>query len=129
MPKKNIKSEKPIKKYILSVLIGLLVFLICVSVFSLLALKTPYPKENTLFQALVSVAVASFASSFFFVIKQRANGLVSGLIIGFILLVLLFLIFITSSSFKLNESSLLLIPACLLPSAIAGIFAVNVKKR
>ena len=128
MPKNN-QNNKTLKRYIVAILIGLLAFILSVSVFSFLTLRTPFPKDNSMFQALISVAIGSFISAFYLIYKERKNGLVTGLLIGFIMLVILFILFISFSSFKLNESSLLLIPATLLPASIAGIIAVNIKKK
>lgn len=128
----NIKKNKGngiIKKYVFSIILGLIILFICLVIFALVNLKTPYPKDNTLFQALVSVAASSFISSFVFVFKERKNGLISGLIIGLIILILSFIIFTVFSSFSLNESSILLIPASLVPAAVSGIIAVNIKRK
>lgn len=129
MPKTNNQKNKSLKRYTVSIIIGLLTFILSVTVFSLLTLRTPFPKDNSLTEALISVAISSFIASFYYVHKERKNGLVTGLLIGFIMLVLMFLIFVSFSAFKLNESSLLLIPACLLPACIAGIVAVNIKRK
>lgn len=128
MPKNN-QNNKILKRYIISIIIGFFAFILSVSVFSFLTLRTPFPKDNSLIQAIASVGIGSFSSAFYFVLKEKKNGLVTGLLIGFIMLVIMFIIFISFSSFKLNESSLLLIPATLLPSSIAGIIAVNIKKK
>ena len=131
MPKnRNIKNDRlSVKRYAVSLIIGISVFLLCVALFSLITLKSPYPKNNSLLQALISVCAASFTASFSYVIRERKNGLISGLIIGFILMLILFAVFIAFSSLKLNESSLLIIPSCLLPSALTGIITVNIKRK
>ena len=127
MPKNKYKSV--IIKYLTAVAFGLIIFLLINVVFSFIIVNSPYPKDNSLLYALVSIALSSFISSFFYCFKQKQNGLVSGLIIGAALTILFFIIYSIISSFNLSENSVLIIPSSIFPAAVAGIFAVNLKHK
>ena len=129
MPKNKSKNYNTFVKYLIAVLIGLICFAAINIILALITVRTPYPKENTLLYALASIIISSFISSFFYCFRERKNGLVSGLIIGAIMCVILFLIYACFSYFNLNDSSLLIIPSCIVPSSSAGIIAVNLKRR
>ncbi len=127
MPKN--KNRNPVIKYLFAVLIGLFLFILITLIFSVLMIKTPYPNNNYLLSALLSIIIPSFVSSFIYCFKERKNGLISGLIIGVILSVVFFLIYTVFSSFNLDYNSLLIIPSSVVPAAIAGIAAVNIKRK
>ncbi len=127
MPKKNEKN--PVLKYAAAIIIGIIVYIIITFVFTALIVNTPYPKDNYMLFFIISMSVSSFICSFVFVFRERKNGMISGLIIGVVLSVIMFLFYSVFSSFNLSDSSLLIIPACLLPSAIAGVLAVNIKHK
>ena len=127
MPKN--KSINPAIKYLTAVILGITVFITLNFIFALITVNTPYPKGNSLLYAVISIVLSSFISSFIYCFRQRQNGLVSGLIIGFIFTVIMFFVYTVFSSFKLGENSLLIIPAAIFPAAIAGILAVNLKRK
>ena len=116
-------------KIAISSLIGLAVFVFIISVVALIFSHTPYPKENLLPYVLFSSAVSCFFSGFISARKLKKNGLVTGIISGIILTAVFYFIFAVFSSFSLSQSSLLLIPSCILPAAVSGILAVNIKHR
>ena len=123
------KNENPVIKYLTAEVLALVIYLIISFVFAYIYTKTPYHKENTLPYSIISITVSSFVASFVFSFRERKNGLVSGLIIAAVFTVILFIIYAFVSSFKLNESSFLIIPACFAPACVAGIIAVNIKKK
>ena len=134
MPKaKNQNKLSPVAKIIIDilvcVLIGLGVFLILVGIFAYSMLKMQTPSENGIALALIATAVSSFIAAFIAVRKIKNNGLAIGLLTGFVLLIFILLILLAFSGFNMSQQTLLLIPAALLPSAVAGIVAVNLRKR
>jgi putative membrane protein (TIGR04086 family) len=131
MPKnsKSKQSNIQIKGILIPMIIGLSVFFAAVTVFALVVSKTPYTKQNPSAYLLAASAVSGFISGLWSTVKIRSNGLVTGLITGTVLAFAELLIIVAVSLFSVNQSSLLILPCCILPASVAGIIGVNINLK
>jgi len=131
MPKINNKNDKiiPLKKLAVSASLGLSVFVILLLTAALISSKSAYPKENMAPYLLICSAVSGFFAGLFSTLKERKNGLISGLITGIVLSFTELLLLLVFSAFSVNTGIFLIIPCCIIPAAVSGIIGVNINLR
>ena len=129
MPKKKTNHNNIFINTLISVLTGIVMLFILLSIFSVIIINSPYQKDNLLFPVLLCVSVSALISGFVNAYKYKRKGLLTGLINGAVLMMIYILLFTVFSSFRMNNEVLLLIPCCLIPSVLGGIASVNIRRK
>lgn len=122
-------EHKTLKNVIQGIIISLITTLVLILIFALLLTYTNI-SENTIFPVIVIITgISILLGSSLCNIRIKKNGLINGGIVGFIYILLLYLI---SSAFlgdfSLNFNSIILIVASILTGMLGGIIGVNIGK-
>ena len=122
-------EHKTLKNLIQGIIISLITTLVLILIFALLLTYTNI-SENTIFPVIVIITgISILLGSSLCNIRIKKNGLINGGIVGFIYILLLYLI---SSAFlgdfSLNFNSIILIVASILTGMLGGIIGVNIGK-
>lgn len=122
-------EHKAFKNIIKGIITSLIATLILILIYALLLTYTNI-SEDTIFPVVVIITgISILLGSSLSNIKIKKNGLLNGGIIGFIYILLLYLIssaFI--GDFTVNTNSIILIIASILTGMLGGIIGVNIGK-
>ncbi len=129
MKKKRVSTEtkKKIKVYALSILAGLLAYIISMVIFALIISNTDVPAIIVFIFSLIASGLFAFVSSFLLTKIVRKGGLITGGIIGVIVFIIISII-----SFMLSEPgqasiSLINLIATVAFGILGGVLGVNSK--
>lgn len=122
-------ENKTFKNVLKGIIIAFITTLVLILIFALLLTYTNI-SEDTIFPVVVVITgISILLGSSLSNIKIKKNGLLNGGIIGFVYILLLYLI---SSSFigdfSVNTNSIILIIASILTGMLGGIIGVNIGK-
>ena len=126
--KKRSENDK-LNTFIRIMIVGLLIYITVFISVSFIALITDTPKKYDLPISLLTFALGSFLAGFYAGLKNRQNGLVTGVISALPMNIAVIIASVISADFKANFilpiTALVLIAA----SAAGGITAVNIRRR
>lgn len=127
---KKIKIESSIQSTFISVQIFAVIFYIIMFLLSSgIALAADLSHGYDYIFSLCSFVLCSFATGFFAGIKLRQNGMVSGILFSLPMNVIVVLISLFFTDFKVDYTLAVTITLLILASAIGGILAVNKRRR
>ncbi len=122
-------ENKTFKNVLKGIIIAFITTLVLILIFALLLTYTNI-SEDTIFPVVVVITgISILLGSSLSNIKIKKNGLLNGGIIGFVYILLLYLIssaFI--GDFSVNTNSIILIIASILTGMLGGIIGVNIGK-
>ena len=112
-----------------SSLIGLLVIIICLLLFSFIMTKVDAPDGIVSTMSVIALCIGSFVGAYIASRKRRQNGLLIGIITGVItyIAILIIGIIITKTSAGMGFFSKLIIAA--ICGAIGGVIGVNSRQK
>ena len=125
-PKK--KNDK-LKSFLKGQAIIFLIYTVIFSAFSAASVATDTGKENMIYVSLIFLAISAFASGFITGIKERRNGLISGVLSALPITLLLIALSFVFNGFHADFTLLVSVAVSLLLSALGGIVSVNIRLK
>ena len=111
------------------IVIAVIATLIMLFIYSVILTYTEL-SEDTMFPVLVVITgISLLLGSFLANVKLRKNGLINGGMIGFLYMIILYILSsIIIQDFSLNFNSIIIIISATLAGMLGGIIAVNISK-
>ena len=131
MPKKPIGprfSETRLYLALTSALVGFLVIMGCLFVFSAVLTKIDAPAAVVAVMSTISLCAGGYAGGFTSARRRRKNGLLSGLLTGAVMFALIFLIGMIFARTAVGLGALSKFILTLLFGAIGGVVGVNCRR-
>lgn len=130
---KNKRSSSAAREFLLpfaqSFFAGLLLYFICLSLFSLVVLKQNLSFNKMPLLLFISCLISAFGAGFVLSRRMQVKGLLAGVLAALPLMFVEMLILISMSQPEVGGHIYLLIPTMLVSGAVGGILAVNLKSR
>lgn len=108
---------------------GFLVLMGCLFLFSLIVSKIDMPDAAITVMSTVSLCAGAYAGGFCCAKKRRKNGLVSGVLTGFSMFVVIFLISLIFARTAVSISAFSKLMWAVVFGAVGGVLGVNSKRR
>ncbi len=127
MKKKRISTEtkRKLKVYFMSVMAGLIVYLLAMVVSSLIISNADVPVVVISILSLISAGLFSFASSFLLAKITRFKGIITGAIMGLIVFIIISIVSYIFSEPGSSSVSLINFIVTVLSGVIGGVIGIN----
>lgn len=121
-------NQNPATYFLISIMTGLAVFIILLSVCSFIVLRVSINKEYLFFINYAICAISIFTTSFMSAYKAVNKKLIKGLIASVVLTIIFTLIFFTINKYAITLKMLLIIAVCLISGFIGCVTGINSKR-
>ncbi len=127
--KKTRSENTAISTFVNVQIFAIISYIVVFLVFSYIALIADLPQKYDFYFSLIIFAISSFLTGFFAGIKNRQNGLLTGITYSLPMNTLTLIISLIFADFKADISVIITAVLLVLSSAIGGVLAVNKRHR